>query len=198
MFTILCVCLKAVIHCAWLPFIGLLWWYRFTYNLINDLDGRTIYDIFEESSYSSDIYRQWLPSDPLFYKNSSPLNRYSRSIKRQYPGIKHTTTIPASMTPFDHRRIKKLESYYTIDLPDAPLTSAIDNHLHHIWTTHSNARFYREMSTIFFSLWLATGFRLIKLLFMILMQWNEKLSVRMAYCYKLKPPVMWTYYRRKH
>ena len=54
------------------------------------------------------------------------------------------------------------------------------------------------MSTVFLSLWLATGFRIIKLLFMISLRWKETLSVKMAYFYKLKPSILWTYYRRKH
>ena len=45
-FTLICVMIKAVLNVTWLPITGLLWWYRFYRNLIDDANGRLIFAIF--------------------------------------------------------------------------------------------------------------------------------------------------------
>ena len=101
------------------------------------------------------------------------------------------------MTPVNHSQNKKLESYYEIELPAAPLNLTIDSYLHHIWNLHQNAAFYREMLTLFLSLWLTIGFRIVKLLLIILSRRKEKLSTKIAYLFGSKPPTLWTYYKRR-
>ena len=44
-FTTICLSLQAALHCACLPLIDLIWWYRFTHNLITDPKGRSFHYI---------------------------------------------------------------------------------------------------------------------------------------------------------
>ena len=53
-FTTICLSLQAALHCACIRFVSLIWWYRFTYNLINDTDGRYFHDILKEPRCSQD------------------------------------------------------------------------------------------------------------------------------------------------
>ena len=53
------------------------------------------------------------------------------------------------------------------------------------------------MSTIFLYLWLTTGFRIVKLLMMILSRWKETLSTKISYLFDSKTPILWTYYKRR-
>ena len=78
----------------------------------------------------------------------------------------------------------------------APLTLTIYSYLHHIWNLHPNSAFYREMLTIFLSLLLTTGSRIVKLLLMILSRWKQTLSTNIAYLFDFKLPIPWTYYKR--
>ena len=54
-FTTICLSLQAALNCAWLPFVGLIWWYRFTHNLITDPKGRSFHDIIKYPWCSQDL-----------------------------------------------------------------------------------------------------------------------------------------------
>ena len=72
--------LQAALYYAWLPFVGLIWWYRFTYNLINDPDRHSVHDILKYPRCTQ---------DPKFS------GRHSRTINKQFPSIKRNTKISA-------------------------------------------------------------------------------------------------------
>ena len=41
----LCMDLKTIILPVWMPISGLLWWYRFYQNMLEDADGRSLLEI---------------------------------------------------------------------------------------------------------------------------------------------------------
>ena len=45
-YTLLCMALKAIIPPVWMPISGLLWWYIFYKNMLEDANGRSLLEIF--------------------------------------------------------------------------------------------------------------------------------------------------------
>ena len=45
-YTLLCMDLKAMILPVWTPISGLIWWYSFYKNILEDADGRSLLEIF--------------------------------------------------------------------------------------------------------------------------------------------------------
>ena len=130
-----------MLYLTWLPFLGLIWWYKFAKNLIKDPDRHHSFDVFREPTGSQDIHRLSLPSD----QNIDPTSvvRPSRYTKKQYPDTKRGTSMfLTSMAPGDHHRAAKMESYCKIGLPKSPLTECIDDYNFHVWNLHPNSTFF--------------------------------------------------------
>ena len=45
-YTLLCMSLKRMILPVWMPISGLIWWYSFYKNILEDADGRSLLEIF--------------------------------------------------------------------------------------------------------------------------------------------------------
>jgi hypothetical protein len=217
-FTAICFILKIVMQCAWLPITGLLWWYRFYRNIIDDASGRSIMDIFRSPNQDiiQDIHRSlgnpqqhineekkqlytklWrcFTKDPLQLPLPENRKRHPRPFRKRFPGTPGSAQIPSCFLPIDHRENRKKKEYFEIDLPPTPLVSTIDGMLNHIWAEHSNSEFYHSMHTILLSLWFCIGFRFWKLLYMLFIQLQARI-IGMIFREKLKPPNLWIFYKR--
>ena len=160
-FTIICTLIKIALQCAWLLITGLLWWYRFYKNIIDDPSGRSITDIFRSP------HKGYPP--PLFPLPNSR-KRHPRPFRKRFPGISRTTPMPSCFIPINHRENKKKIAYLDIESTSVPLVKRINEMLHHIWNEHHNAEFYDSMHTILISLWFCIGFRMCKLTFVLIQQ----------------------------
>ena len=191
--TFLCTILQITVQLAWFPIVGLIWWYKLIHNLINDPDGRSIYDIFNRPTDSQDIYDKGIPSVPHFSSS-----RHSRTNRKCFPGIKRDVELPALLASADHRRANKTRTYYEIDLPKPPLIAFINVLMHYIWNLHPNASFYNEMNMIIISLWFIIGHRGDKLVCLIFSRWKHKVRLKLSTWFSSsKPPVLWTYYKKR-
>ena len=129
-FTLICIPLKAALQMVWLPIIGLLWWFNFFRNLLDDPDGQTIMTIFknpstgfpqnhinEERKRHTEVHRfhRKSNSEPSIWRGKRkkrfipppftlPLSRkrHPRAYMKCFPGTKRTASIPACFLPIDH------------------------------------------------------------------------------------------------
>ena len=191
--TLLCTFIQIAVQLAWLPVVGLIWWYKLIHNLINDPDGRSIYDIFKQPADTQDIYDTSIPSVPHFSSS-----RHSRANRKRFPGIKRDVELPASLAQVDHRRANKTRTYYEIEVPAPPLIAFINMLMHYIWNLHPNHAFYHEMNMIIVSFWLTFGHRILKLVCLLFTRWKHKVRLKLSTWFSSsKPPVLWTYYKRR-
>ena len=189
----LCTFLQIVVQLAWLPVVGLIWWYKVIHKLINDPDGRSIYDIFNRPTDSRDIYNKSIPSVPHFSSS-----RHSRPNRKRFPGIKRDVELPALLAPIDHRRANKTRTYYEIELPQTPLITFINVLMHYIWNLHPNASFYHEMNMIIVSLWFIIGHRGTTLVRLIYSRWKHTVRLKFSTWFSISTtPVLWKYYKRR-
>ena len=134
-FTIICTLIKIALQCAWLPITGLLWWYRFLKNIIDDPSGRSIMDIFrtpykgypqqhinKERMRHSEVHRFYRKSTsepwkwrgqrkkrfipPLFPLPDSR-KRHPRPFRKRFPGTSRSTPMPSCFIPINHKDNKK-------------------------------------------------------------------------------------------
>ena len=124
--TLICTILKAVLQIAWLPIVGLLWWFNFYRNLINDPSGRPLIEIIQhpESGYyrglgakrarhlmkrrkdsngicwHQDVKPRFMA--PLFPLENNKKRRHSRPFRKMFPGIKRTAPLPTCFLSINH------------------------------------------------------------------------------------------------
>lgn len=205
--TLICTILKAVLQIAWLPIVGLLWWFNFYRNLINDPTGRSLFEILQhpESGYYRYVSAKQTkhlgkPSfkAPLFPIENNRKKRHPRAFRKTFPGIKRTAPLPTCFLPINHRENRKRIEYFDIEKPDTPFVLELDEILHHIWNEHANASFFNEANIIIVSLWLTIGYRCTKLIFSILARWIAKTKRWLRNCFvKARKQPAWTHYKRR-
>ena len=116
-FTLMCTMLKAALQIVWLPVVGLLWWFNFYKNLINDPIGRPLHEIFNspESGYDKSmdnkqpkqLVKRQKDDKPVFMAPLFPLKnnskrRHPRPFRRLFPGTKPSTCLPTCFLPINH------------------------------------------------------------------------------------------------
>ena len=196
--TLICTILKAVLQIAWLPVVGLLWWFNFYRNLINDPNGRPLLEIFRcpESGYYRYVgpkrprhsVKRWKDSNgiwhqqekprfiaPLFPLENNKKRRHPRPFRKMFPGIKRSAPLPTCYLPINHRENRKRIEYFDIEIPATPFVTAMDMLVYHIWNEHMNASFFSETNIIIVSLWLTIGYRCFKLILSIFARWITKI-----------------------
>ena len=146
-YTLLCIYLKTIILPVWMPISGLLWWYSFYKNMLEDANGQSLLGIF---SNPNTIYPHefFLPQD----KKLNP-----HTYRDCFPGTPRTEPMATCFNLTNHRENCKKQEYLDIDLPPQPFAEAINKSVHHIWNEHPNARFFHIWHTILVSLWLCMG-----------------------------------------
>ena len=149
----------ATMQAAWIPIVGSIWWFKFIHKVIEDPNGRSIKDIFQQPRTSESIYDKSIPSVPHFSSDC-----HTRANRKRFPGISRDIVLPAYLAPIDHRRAKKRQSCYEIELPTCLLISVINMFMHYLWHLHPNAAFFNEMNIILISFWLTIGYRIFKLI----------------------------------
>ena len=204
--TIICSLLKIALQCAWLPITGLLWWFRFYKNIIDDPSGRPIMDIFglphkyypqqhindERKRHSSLGKERFLPS--LFPVPDSR-KRHPRPFRKRFPGTPRSAPMPSCFLTINHRENRKRMEYFDIELPSTPLVATIDKMIYHIWDKHPNSEFYHNMHTILLSLWFCIGYRFWKLMFVLTSRLKSRIA-RLIFQCQAKPPSLWIFYKR--
>ena len=216
-FTLMCLLINAALQMLWLPIVGLLWWFNFYKNLINNPTGWPLCEIWRspDSGNPISVGATWLrhgvkrcrENDYRFQKMKLPFlaprfpfennskRRHPKPFQKQFPGIKPSASLPTCYLPIDHRENQKKINYFNMKMPIMPLLPAINVFLFHIWNVHSNAEFYHNVNMIFLSLWLCLGHQLCKLAFHIFDRWKEQLKKKLvSFCLpKPKPGTLWTY-----
>ena len=161
MFTLIYAIVKTVLHAAWLPATGLLWWFKFYRNITDDSNGRSIIAIIKNPNAG-------------YFPNSR--KRHPRPYRKRFPGSKRTAALPTCFLPVDFRENEDKARYFEIRLPINPLEKWLSPYLHHIWNAHPNAEFHHNMNTIFIALWLSIGCRCFKLVYCIFATWYTNIS----------------------
>ena len=163
MFTLTYAILKTTLHAVWLPATGLLWWFKFYRNIIDDSNGRSIIAIFKNPNAG-------------YFPDSR--KRHPRPYRKRFPGSKRTAALPTCFLPVDHRENEDRARYFEIRLPINPLEKWLSPYLHHIWNDHPNAEFHHNMNTIFIALWLSIGCRCFKLCYCIVVTWINQMQAK--------------------
>ena len=129
--TLICTILKAVLQIAWLPVVGLLWWFNFYRNLINDPHGQRLLEIFicPESGYYRYVgpkrpmhsVKRWKDSNGIWHQQESLLRffplennkkrRQPRPFRKMFPGIKRYAPLPMCCLLTNHWENRKNIEY---------------------------------------------------------------------------------------
>lgn len=216
MFTLACIMIKATLDITWLPISGLIWWYRFYRNLVDDASGRSLLMIFTDPAHklpqSRDLtFKRWWANRygkcdgkcadefpaPLFQRLDLR-TMHPRYYMKSFPGTKRSSSIPSCATPVDYRENRKKADYLDINLPSNPVTDIIDSWIAYIWNDHDNAEFYDAVNMILLSLWITIGFRLAKLVVTLIVSFFKRVK-RLLWNSNIVHPTLnrWSYFRRR-
>ena len=124
-FTLIGLVIKAALQMVWLPIVGLLWWFNFYKNLINDPTGRPLWEILQSpgSGYPRSVgptrsrhgVKRWKKNGQWFQQTKLPFRapcfplennrkrRHPKPFRKQFPGIKPLAPLPTCYLPMDHR-----------------------------------------------------------------------------------------------
>ena len=103
----LCMALKTIILPVWMPINGLLWWYIFYKNILEDADGRSLIEIFRNPN-TGHPHEFLLPQDR---------KRKPHSHRDRFPGKSRAEPMPTCFNPINHRVNRKKQEYFDIELP---------------------------------------------------------------------------------
>ena len=117
-----------------LPATGLLWWYKFYRNILDDLNGRSITAILKN------------PNTGIFPNSQK---RHPRPFWRCFSGTKRLAVLPSCFLRVDFQENEEEARYFDIELSVNPLVKTIIAFTHHIWNSHPNVEFYHNINTIF-------------------------------------------------
>ena len=85
--------LKTIIFSVWMPISGLLWWYKYCKNVLDDADGQSLLDILNNPNTG--------------YPHEFPLpqdrNRNPRPYRDRFPGRPRSEPIPTCFRPINNR-----------------------------------------------------------------------------------------------
>ena len=96
-YTVLFRSLKIMILPLWTPISGLLWWYSFYKNILEDADGWSLLEIFRNPNIGHP-HIFLLPQDR---KRNPHLHSY------RFPGTSHAEPMPTCFNPINHRKIAR-------------------------------------------------------------------------------------------
>ena len=156
-YTLLCMALKAMILPVWTPISGLIWWYSFYKNILEDTDGRSLLEIFRNPN-TGHPHEFLLPQER---------KRNPHSHRDLFPGTSHAKQMPTSFNLINHRGNRRKQEYFDIALPPHPFEEAINRSVHCICNEHPNAHFFHTWHIILASLWLCTGHQILTLTFLL-------------------------------
>ena len=92
-FTMICMVLNTIILAMWMPISGLLWWYKFYKNVLDDADGRSLLDILNNPT-TGYPHKFLLPHDR---------NRNPRLYRDRFPGRPLSEPMLTCFSPINHR-----------------------------------------------------------------------------------------------
>ena len=169
---------------------GLLWWYIFYKNMLEDADGRSLLEIFSNPN-TENPHEFLLPQDRKWNPHS---------YRDRFTGTPRSEPMPTCFNQINHREKRKKQDYLDIDLPLHPFAEAINKSVHHIWNEHPNSSFFCTWHTILVSLWLCMGHKILTLILLIYNRWKEKLKHIFSARSDIPLPLkLWTYYlKSKH
>ena len=156
--------LKTMILPVWTPISGLIWWYIFYKNIIEDADGRSRLEIFRNPN-TEHPHEFLLPQER---------KRNPHSHRDRFPGTSRVEPMPTCFNLINHRGNRKEQEYFDISLPPHPFAEAINESVHYIWNEHPNARFFHTLHIILASLLLCMGNQILTLTFLIFNIWKDK------------------------
>ena len=92
-YTLLCMALKTMILPVWTPISGLIWWYSFYKNILEDADGRSILEIFCNPN-TEHPHESILPQE----RKRNPHSHMDR-----FPGTSRAEPMPTFFNPNNHK-----------------------------------------------------------------------------------------------
>ena len=158
--------LNRMIITMWTRISGLLWWYSFYKNILEDADGRSLLEIFRNPN----------TGHPHEFLLTQDRKRNPHSHRDCFPRTPRAEPMPTCFNPINHRGNCKKQEYFDIAIPPHPFAEAINKSVHYIWNGYPNARFFHTWHIILASLWLCTGHRILTLTFLIFNIWKKKLK----------------------
>ena len=93
-YTLLCMALKTIILPVWTPISGLIWWYSFYKNILEDADGRSLLEIFRNPN-TEHSHEFLLPQER---------KRNLHSYRDRFPGTPRAEPMPTCFNPINHKR----------------------------------------------------------------------------------------------
>ena len=159
--------LKTMILPVWTPIRGLIWWYSFYKNILEDADGKSLLEIFSNPNTEH-------PHEFLLLQERK---RNPHSHRDRFPGTSRVEPMPTCFNLINHRGNRKKLEYFDISLPPHPFAEEINESVHYIWNEHPNACLFHTWYIILASLWLCMGHRISTLTFLIFNRWKEETEV---------------------
>ena len=92
-YTLVCMDLTTRILPVWTPISGLIWWYSFYKNILEDADGKSLPEIFRNPN-TGHPHKFLLPQER---------NRNPHSHRDRFPGTSRAEPMPTCFNPMNHR-----------------------------------------------------------------------------------------------